>query len=192
MKKLLSIAFFPLLIYGCVTPSEQLEKQSPNENSLESSLKIAKVVEYFDFGCGHCREAAKVMDNLEKKFGYNVQVEHRHFPLNPRTFKVAEASECAREQGKFREFHDEVFANFGKYEKEQILGYAQKVGLQEEVFTDCWNSGKTRSVIQAHQKEASSLGVSGTPFFYINERIKIPGALPESSFQQIIEEVLAE
>ena len=191
MKKLLSITLLSYFVYGC-TGSLKQEKEVSSEMSSDTSLKVVNIVEYFDYGCGHCQKANETMHNLENKFGYNLRVEHKHFPLRPQTFKVAEAAECAREQGKFREFHNEVFANFGKYEKDQILSYAKKAGLNEDVFVTCWDSGEMRSVVQAHQKEAGALGASGTPFFYINDRIKIPGALPESSFQQIIEEVLAE
>jgi len=44
-------------------------------------------------------------------------------------------------------------------------------------------------VIQADVKEGLSLGVYGTPTFFINGRL-FPGAQPFSAFQEIIEEEL--
>lgn len=185
MKKILIVTAISVLVWGC----GKVDDTESNE-VVENLGKVVQVTEFFDFGCGHCRNTAKTMTKLKKQFGDSLEVTVKHFPLNPGTYRVAEASECAREQGKFQEFHDHVFDNFDKYKKEQIIGYAGDVGLDQAQFSECWSSGRMNSRIQADQKEGRSLGVKGTPFFIINGTTKIPGVLPETSFMNMIEDLL--
>jgi len=52
-------------------------------------------------------------------------------------------------------------------------------------------NGGGRSAVQADVDEATALGVSGTPYFLINNSIPLPGVIPEQSFSRLIKGVLA-
>lgn len=192
----LSITIISIFLWGCSGEGPSVEN-AIKEDAIDSKIAEKKkssaveVIEFFDFGCGHCRNASQTVSKLKKKFGESLQVTHKHFPLSPRTFKVAEASECARSQGKYLEFQEIAFANFGKYEQDQILGYAKDIGLDEAAFTTCWENGDKKAKVLADQKEGSALGVTGTPFFLVNGTTKIPGAPSESAFSKMIEDLLA-
>lgn len=80
----------------------------------------AKVVliAFSDFECPYCSRFAKdtlpVLDEKYVRTG-RVRVAFRHLPIesiHPTAFKAAEASECAREQGRFWEMHDRLFDQF--------------------------------------------------------------------------------
>ncbi len=72
------------------------------------------IVEYSDFQCPYCGRAFPTVQQVISEYGDKVQFAYKHYPLtaiHPRAQKTAEAAECARDQGKFWEFHDALFAN---------------------------------------------------------------------------------
>jgi protein-disulfide isomerase len=63
---------------------------------------------------------------------------HRHLPLrhsHPLAQGAAEAAEAAGAQGKFWDMHDRLFEAEGALEREQLITYAQDVGLEVDRFT---------------------------------------------------------
>lgn len=71
-------------------------------------------VEFSDFQCPFCGRAYPTINQLMKEYEGKVQLVFKHFPLisiHPRAQKASEASECARDQGKFWEFHNALFEN---------------------------------------------------------------------------------
>ena len=149
------------------------------------------MVEFFDFGCGHCRTAASVVGNLKKDYGDKLVVEYHHFPLSARTTRVAEASECAGTQRKFLEFHDLEFENyFGKTDDRALRSVANAVGVEDASFMMCLNSGIMKSKITQDKVLAQKYGVQGTPYFVLNQELVIPGMLPEGKFRELIDGLL--
>ncbi len=72
------------------------------------------IIEYSDFQCPFCGRAFPTIQQVLSEYGDKVQFAYKHYPLisiHPRAQKTAEASECARDQGKFWEFHDALFQN---------------------------------------------------------------------------------
>ncbi len=186
MKKILAFSF-AFFLFGCTN------LQNDNEKSAENSTpkkEYVQITEFFDFGCGYCKRAAEMIPKLETKFGNKIKVEQRHYPLSPKTFKVAEAAECAKKQGKFRQFHDMAFANFGKYGEEDILNIVRNLNLNEEEFKICWDSGSMKSEVRKDQKMGEALGITGTPFFLVDGNIKIPGMPGEKMMSDVINKIL--
>ena len=113
------------------------------------------------------------------------------FKHNPLSFHkaampAANAAECAREQGKFWEMQDMLFANNKKLTDPDLESYANKLGLNEKVWKDCFTANKYKSRIKADQKTAVSLGAGGTPAFFINGRF-LSGARPFDQFKEVID-----
>src|SRR5258705_12359078 len=70
------------------------------------------VVEYGDFECPNCKQAASALKQLAARFGDGVRMVYRHFPLETahvHALLAAEAAECAGAQGKFLPMHDLLF-----------------------------------------------------------------------------------
>jgi protein-disulfide isomerase len=109
--------------------------------------------------------------------------------MHPFAQGAAEAAQCAREQGKFWEYHDKLFANQQALGKDQLKQYAKDLGLNEEAFNACLETGKPKDAIVQDQKEGEALGVSGTPAFFVNGRF-LSGAQPFEAFKGIIDEEL--
>ena len=150
------------------------------------------VVKFFDYACGHCRTAHFTVKNLEEQFGDQIEFELKHYPLSPATYLVAETSECVRNQDLFEAYHNKLFEeHFQNYEVENLQAVAESVGVDMDQFNICVANGGGRSNVQADVDEATSMGVSGTPYFLINNSIPLPGAIPEKSFSRLIDQVLA-
>ncbi|MBD3263142.1 thioredoxin domain-containing protein, partial [Candidatus Woesearchaeota archaeon] len=111
-----------------------------------------------------------------------------HFPLDfhENAQIAAEASECAREQGKFWEYHDKIFENQISISQNYLQKWAGELGLDTEQFNDCLTSGKYSDKVNKDKNDGIAAGVSGTPTFFVNGK-KIVGAQPFSVFQQAIE-----
>lgn len=100
------------------------------------------------------------------------------------------ASEAAHAQGKFWEMHDLIFANQRKLDEGTFFGYANQLGLDEERFKTDYAAADIKKRVDGDAKEAASLGVTGTPGFFVNGRF-LSGAKPFEDFKKIIDEELA-
>jgi protein-disulfide isomerase len=102
---------------------------------------------------------------------------------------AAEASRCALEQGKFWEYHDQLFTS-SKLEKDDLLGYARDLKLDNKQFESCLTSEKYKADIEKDTQDGRKAGVSGTPGFFING-VEISGAKPKDEFTKLIDDELA-
>lgn len=70
------------------------------------------IIEFSDFQCPFCSRALPVVNQVMSEYKDKVLLVYKHLPLvsiHPRAQKTAEAAECAKDQGKFWEFHDKLF-----------------------------------------------------------------------------------
>ncbi len=152
------------------------------------------IVEFSEFQCPFCarytQETFPLIDETYIQTG-KVKYVFRHFPLSfhENAQKAAEASACAEEQGMFWEYHDVLFANQDALDVASLKRYAEELGLDTAKFNACLDSGAMADKVQKDASDAASLGVSGTPAFFING-IALTGAQPFSAFQSLIEEEL--
>jgi protein-disulfide isomerase len=149
-----------------------------------SQAPVTMIV-YSDFECPFCSKFAETMKQVEENFKDKVTITFRHYPLpgHPDAEKAAEASECAAEQEKFWEMHDKLFADNvgGRMSVEQFKKDAVDLGLNQEQFNQCLDSGKYKDKIAAQKAEGNKAGVTGTPTFFVNGNI-YPGAYPFEDF----------
>jgi protein-disulfide isomerase len=123
-----------------------------------------------------------------------VRIVWKNFPLamHKNAEPAARAAMAAYQQGKFWEFHDKLFADQKNLNTESYMKYASQLGLDTEKFTKDMSvvSQATSQIIEADKSEANSLGVSGTPAFFINGRY-LSGAQPFEAFAKLIDQELA-
>src|ERR1700704_42831 len=107
------------------------------DHALGASHAPVTVVEYGDFECPNCKQAAPAVKLLLKRFAGRVRLVFRHFPLeevHPHALHAALAAEAAGAQGKFWEMHDLLFENQQHMRLAQIRGYAEKLELDMERY----------------------------------------------------------
>jgi Na+/H+ antiporter NhaA len=130
------------------------------------------VVEYGDFECPYCGRAEPVVRELLREFG-DVRYVWRHLPLtdvHPRAQLAAEAAEAADEQGAFWEMHDLLLAHQDALRPDDLIGYAERLGLDLERFIGDLGEHAGAMRVADDVDSADLSGVSGTPTFFINGR----------------------
>lgn len=153
------------------------------------------IVEFSDFQCPFCeRFYSQTLGLIEQNYvdTGKAKIVYMHFPLtsiHAEAQKAGEAAECAGEQGKFWEMHDKLFDNQASLSSSNYKAWARELKLDSAKFDSCLDSGKYAGKVREQTDYGSSLGVSGTPAFFINGA-PISGAQPYSVFEQIIESEL--
>ncbi|HET9116019.1 MAG TPA: Na+/H+ antiporter NhaA [Gaiellaceae bacterium] len=128
------------------------------------------VLEYGDFECPYCGQAEPVVRELLRDFG-DVAYVWRHLPLNdvhPRAQQAAEASEAAASQGAFWEMHDLLLEHQDALTPEDLVGYAEELGLDVERFEEDVRTRAGARRVAEDVDSADVSGVSGTPTFFVN------------------------
>jgi len=100
------------------------------------------------------------------------------------------AASAAQNQGKFWEYHDKLFTNQPKIQRQYLLQYAREIGLDMKRFESDLDGTRGKSAIDADIAEAKSLGVSGTPAFFVNGHF-LSGAKPYEEFAKVIDAELS-
>lgn len=158
----------------------------PKTGSLNAKLKI---VAFEDFQCPYCLKAFPIIKSVLNNYSDKILFVYRDFPINEAhsdAQKAAEAGQCAYEQGKFWEYHDKLFMNQKALSVPDLQRYALEIGLNDEDFEECLNSGRYESEVKADFEDGVKAGVSGTPTFFFNGN-KVAGVLSFDAFRQIIE-----
>lgn len=167
------------------------------------SAKI-NLVEFGDYQCPFCKRffdqteptLMKEYVDTEKTRFYFLDVSI----VGADSITLGQASWCADEQGKYYEYHDQIYSNQGQ--ENSGWGTPDKVkvlaggipGLDVEEFSKCLDSKKYESRNQQLTKFSNQLGLTGTPTMFVGNSemgyTKITGAQPYSSFKQAIDTYL--
>lgn len=109
---------------------------------------------------------------------------------------TAEAAECAGQQGKFWEMHDHIFFNQSEWSGnsnalEVLLGYGEKLGLDQAAYGTCLSEHQMAQKVQDDQAFGQVIGVPATPAFLVVGRggaqpYPIVGAYPFEEFETAI------
>lgn len=126
-----------------------------------------------DFQCPYCARLVPVLDQVVDSYAGKVRLVFKHFPLRNHKFAqpAAVASLAAREQGKFWELHDQLFANFNKLNENKIRELAEAVGLDMARFDEDLKNPAYNAEIQADMRLGQQVGVRGTPSLFLNGKL---------------------
>lgn len=173
-------------------PAKAEVKLTDADHLLGSKDAKVVIVEYSDFQCPFCGRAEPTIEEVIKKYGKDVVLVYRHFPLSfhENARPAALASECAGEQNKFWEFHNVLYKNQQALTETDLLKYAKDLKLDETKFTSCMKTEKYAGKIDADFAQGQKEGVQGTPAFFINGQL-LSGAQPFANFKAMIDAELA-
>lgn len=149
------------------------------------------IVEWSDYQCPFCKRAQPVLARLQAEFPDTVKIAFKDFPLpsHERALPAALAARCAGAQGRYWEYHDLLFVAQPDFSRDDLLGYARRLGLDAQPFSECLDSARFRDAVLADRREGREAGVRATPTFFVNGR-KIEGAVPIEEFRAAIEQAL--
>lgn len=169
--------FDPSLIRG---------ENSPQIGNSDAKIQI---VEFVDFTCSFSKQAFLVMRELVAKYPQKINLTIRHFPLQDDSHKggleAAIAAVCADKQDKFWAYHDKLFQNQKNFTKDDLQLYAGQIGLNVPSFIQCLADSEIRKKVENDWADGYSLGITGTPTFFVDSQ-KIEGSVPLSAWEQVI------
>ena len=149
------------------------------------------LVEYGDYECPYCGMAHPIVKSIQRRLGEKLRFVFRNFPLresHPHAEHAAQAAESAGAQGKFWEMHDVIFEHQHALEDDDLLGYAQAIGIDAERLARDLADGTFVKRVREDFRSGVRSGVNGTPTFFINgERYNGPWA-DETRFLRALEE----
>lgn len=149
------------------------------------------IIEFADFQCPYCQQMHPELKILQQELAGKVAVAFKDFPLamHANAEKAAEAARCAGEQGKYWDFHDELFHNSENLEVAQLKQFARDLKLNQPNFDACLDSGKEAAAVQKDLAQGRQLGVRATPSFFFNGRL-FTGAMDYFTLRSLVETLL--
>jgi protein-disulfide isomerase len=168
--------------------------------TLGSDSARIHITEYSDFECPFCAAFATVqMPEVRAQLiaPGKVQWRFRDFPLSRHEYSKTAAltAQCAGEQGKFWEMHDQLFFNHqwaqqGKNPTGLFREFAKTIGLDVERYDACMDSKRYASRIEESMQEGIALGVDATPKIYV-EGTAFKGQPTSDGLKAVVDSLIA-
>jgi len=140
------------------------------------------IVEYYDYNCGYCRASLPAIAQLLAS-DPKLRIVFREFPvLAESSATAARMSLAAAEQGKFKPFHDSLYA--GGQVTDQSIAAAAKIAGVDTAKAAAF-APKADAEIAANMGIARQLGMTGTPSWVIGNHV-VSSALPLEDLQKLV------
>jgi protein-disulfide isomerase len=197
---------------GAVTGPVAVEGLDDLERLVELAQGVTKgnenapitIIEFGDYQCPACQAfALQVKPQVELNYveAGRAKFVYYDWPIvtgHPNAFLAARASRCAADQGRYWEYHDNLFRNQSRWAAltapaSTFVEYAETLGLDRGTFSSCLNSAQHAELVTANMELGNVLGVNGTPTIYVEHggsARRVPGDY--MSISTYIETLLAE
>ena len=203
-----------VLVYPLISKSSPESTPQINLDSAKSELtskitdsdqvkgaRDSKVVliEYSDFQCPACASFLLPLKQLESELGDKITIVYRHFPLktiHQNAELAARVAEAAGLQGKFWDMHDTLFIKQDEWKdlenpKDKFAEYAEMLSLDKDKFLGDLESDVVKNKVEGDYMQAMSLGLNGTPTFFLNGS-RVYNLTSYEAFRSLIEKAIAE
>jgi protein-disulfide isomerase len=133
------------------------------------------LVEFGDFECPSCKQAAPAVKLLLELFPGKIRFAFRHFPLeeaHPHALLAAEVAEVAGAQGKFWPMHDLLFEHQLHLRGPNLQSYAERLQLDMARYAAEIDDHIYLQRIREHMQVARASGARGAPTFFVNQRLQ--------------------
>lgn len=140
------------------------------------------LVEFFDYACGFCRKSNADVERLLRE-DPKLKVVWREWPvLGPDSEAASRASLAAARAGRFKPFHDALFAA-GKPSPDAVARARAGIGLNGDL-----PAAEADRELARNYQLARNLEASGTPTFVVGDQI-FQGAVGYEALRDAIREV---
>jgi protein-disulfide isomerase len=159
------------------------------------------ILEWGDYQCTFCykfhQNTLNVINEDYIKTG-KVKLVFKDFPLNgPDSLLAAEAAYCAQDQGKYWQYHDEIYKNWGGERtgwvtREALDTFGDTVNLDLSEFNKCLDEQKYQKKVISLHEFGKEIGIDATPSFLVfndEKIIKIRGNQPLEVFLKTFDEL---
>ena len=183
-----------------ITTETFLANGSPILGNSDAPITL---VEFGDYQCHFCNVFFHSTEgDILKKYvetGKVKMIFKDYNIIGPDSINASHGSHCANDQGLFWEYHDILYSNWagennGWASSENLAKFAQEIGLDMDIWSECMNDGLHSKTILASNNDAKSLELTGTPAFFVigpdGKTTKLFGAQPFETFEKIFENEL--
>jgi len=213
-----------VLIAGAVVYSNGLKNTEPGTQTADTAQKITApqidgaavlgdpkaaltIFIFSDYQCPYCGKFYKESELLIRKNYVDtgkVNMVYKSLAfLGQESTDAANAAECAKDQGKFWQYHDAIFdteiqelqtkgasESTGNLTRDLFQQIATNLKMNVQDFLACYDSQKYASEIQNDMQQANQLLPQiSTPTIFIGDQ-PIQGAYPYATFSQAIDAAL--
>jgi protein-disulfide isomerase len=186
------------------TPPPPASVRLDDSPAMGSANAPVAIVEFSEFQCPFCRRHfEQTFSSIKQNYVDTGKVRYvfRNYPLveiHPNAKAAAMAAYCAGQQGDWWKMHDALFTNQSRLGPALYDELAQSLGLDVKKFDSCRESKDTEKKIDEDMAYGQSVGVQGTPHFFIghlkNGQIvdvqRVSGAQPLTAFTSVIDSLL--
>ncbi len=178
-----------------------------NASALGSDKAKITLLEFADYQCLDCANfymetRSQIIDTYATTG--DVKLRFKDFIVNDKPYDnsstlAARASYCAANQGKYWQYHDELYSNSlgentGWVTKESLKQFARNVKVPDLMkFSECLGSQKYSDVVKGNDQLGRSIGLKSIPTFILFREGKQPlgivGVQPFNIFQQAISQL---
>ncbi len=138
------------------------------------------MIEFGDFQCPACGGAYPILKFVSEKRNKDMLFVFKNYPMDlacnpvvketfhPEACKLAAYARCIGLLGRFWEIHDFIFSKYGFVSDSDLQFWSQNRGLDFDSIKSCADSAGTIEKITSDARQASALGVNGTPAIFLN------------------------
>jgi len=197
-----------------IEPTPTIQETGPPKITMETFLANGSpilgnpnapvtLVEFGDYQCKFCNVFFhSTEDDILKNYvetGRVKMIFKDYNIIGPDSISASHGAHCANDQGLFWEYHDILYSNWtgennGWASSENLVKFAQEIGLDMDEWSECTTNGSHSQTILASNEDARSLEITGTPAFFVigpdGKTTRIFGAQPFEVFENIFEKEL--
>jgi len=153
---------------GEPVPFRGWSKYEPGGHLIGNANAKVRLVEFGDYECPACRGKQPWIAAVLQEFGPRLALEYRYLPIpyHRAAYPAARAAECAAAQGRFSEFHGQLWkqdawlTNTGQ----EFPKMARAAGIADiAAFEKCIQLDEPVPAVEADIQLAHEIGVPGTP-----------------------------
>lgn len=191
MKKVIPTVLLSVaMLFGMGAINQTIAQDGSEETTIT-------MTEYSDYQCPACGHFHPIVEKLKEKYGDQIELELKHFPLNSHQYAAlaARAAEAAKNQGKFKQMHNLIFENQQRWSSSGsptsiFVNFAEEIDLDVEQFKNDLNAAETQKVVMEQKQEGRNAGVNATPTFFIDGQKVDPLPRDFQEFDQLIQQHL--
>jgi protein-disulfide isomerase len=197
-----------------IEPSPTIQQVGPPKITMDTFLANGSpilgntnapvtLIEFGDYQCHFCNVFFHSTEgDILKKYvetGKVKMIFKDYNIIGPDSVNASHGAHCAKEQGLFWEYHDILYSNWtgennGWASSENLAIFAQGIGLDMDVWSECMIDGKHSQIIVDSNEDARTLELTGTPAFFVigpdGKTTRLFGAQPLETFEKIFQEEL--
>ncbi len=162
---------------------------TPSDPSIGSDKAKVNLVQFSDFTCSYCQKQEEIISVVMKKYGDKVRLIRKDYPqkdIKTMSYQAALAARCAQQQGKFWEYHKELFKYGEKMNENTFTHVAEILKLDSQELAQCIKSGETKVMVDNNIEEGDALQINGVPFLYVNKQ-EVLGEINTEDLQKMID-----